>query len=308
VDAGQFVITDFYTSDGEGRISSTSAAYRIISKQKQEFSTTGSWPVLQEKKGLQAFLMATSQGWTNYRHQADVLQAYQLLKAEGLNDDNIILILADDLAQSTSNPVPGTVRNTLDGENLYHNVEIDYKLEDLSSQNIFDILNGNVTEETPVVLKSGLSDNVLLFTSGHGVPDGMVFDGQNHETLNAEYWSILFNSMHNNQRFRQVFWSLEACYSGNIGEGISTPGVMLMTGANPYETSKAYLYDSEIKNWLADKFAYSVNNAIKEMPDLTFYQLYERCYSYVNGSHVSFYNYENFGNIHDLSLIDFVKP
>ncbi|MEZ5104630.1 MAG: C13 family peptidase [Draconibacterium sp.] len=308
VDAGQFVITDFYTSDGEGRISSTSAAYRIISKQKQEFSTTGSWPVLQEKKGLQAFLMATSQGWTNYRHQADVLQAYQLLKAEGLNDDNIILILADDLAQSTSNPVPGTVRNTLDGENLYHNVEIDYKLEDLSSQNIFDILNGNVTEETPVVLKSGLSDNVLLFTSGHGVPDGMVFDGQNHETLNAEYWSILFNSMHNNQRFRQVFWSLEACYSGNIGEGINTPGVMLMTGANPYETSKAYLYDSEIKNWLADKFAYSVNNAIKEMPILTFYQLYERCYSYVNGSHVSFYNYENFGNIHDLSLIDFVKP
>jgi hypothetical protein len=114
--------------------------------------------------------------------------------------------------------------------------------------------------------------------------------------------------MHNNQRFRQLFWSLEACYSGNIGEGISTPGVMLMTGANPYETSKAYLYDSEIKNWLADKFAYSVNNAIKEMPGLTFYQLYERCYSYVNGSHVSFYNYENFGNIHDLSLIDFVRP
>ncbi len=308
VDAGQFVITDFYTSDGEGRINSTSAAYRTISEEKQEFSTTGSWPVLPERKGLQAFLMATSQGWSNYRHQADVLHAYQLLKAGGLSDNQIILVLANDLAQSESNPLPGTIRNTPDGENLYQNVEIDYNLNTLTSENIFDILNGNVTDETPVVLTTNSTDNILLFTSGHGLPNGMVFDGEQHEILDADYWNNVFDNMYNKRNFRQVFWSLEACYSGGIGKEIHTPGVMLMTGANSVETSKAYLYDSELGNWLADKFAYSVNNTIAEKTDVTFYELYERCYSFVNGSHVSFYNYENFGNIHNLSLIDFVQP
>jgi len=308
IDAGQFVVTDFYTSDGEGRISSTSAAYRTISEEKQEFSATGSWPVLPDREGLQAFLMATSQEWSNYRHQADVLQAYQLLKAGGLNDDQIILVLADDLAQSESNPVQGTIRNSLDGENLYQDVKIDYNLNTLTSDNIFDILNGNVTDETPVVLTTKSTDNILMFTSGHGLPSGMVFDGEQHEILDADYWNNVFDSMYDKQNFRQVFWSLEACYSGGIGKEINTPGVMLLTGANSVETSKAYLYDSELGNWLADKFAYSVNNTIAEKTDVTFYELYERCYSFVNGSHVSFYNYENFGNIHDLSLIDFVQP
>ncbi len=308
VDAGQFVITDFYTSDGEGRINSTSAAYRTISQEEQQFSTTGSWPVLPGREGLQAFLMATSKGWSNYRHQADVLQAYQLLKSHGLSDDQIILVLADDLAESESNPLPGTIRNSLDGENLYQNVEIDYNLNTLSAQNIFNILNGNVTDETPVVLTTKSTDNVLLFTSGHGLPGGMVFEGAQREILDADYWNNVFDGMYNKHNFRQVFWSLESCYSGSIGEQIHTPGVMLMTGANSVETSKAYLYDAELGNWLADKFAYSVNNTIADKSDVTFYELYERCYRFVNGSHVSFYNYENFGNIHELSLIDFIQP
>jgi len=308
VDAGQFVVTDFYTSDGSGRISSTSAAYRVISEKKQQFSTTGTWPILQPKSNLFAFLMATSEGWSNYRHQSDILKTYQLLKSKGVDDDHIILVMADDIANSTSNNKPGVVVNDLSGTNLYQNVKIDYKLNNISAEAIANILTGKQTTATPIVFNTQPTDNIFILTSGHGTPQGIVLEGNNHSSLTPTFWKSVFETMQQKQNFRQVFWAIEACYSGKIGEAISTPGVMLMTGANPYETSKAYLYDSNIKVWLADKFAYSINNAISAAPNLLFSELYERCFSFANGSHISFYNYQNFGNIYQLRLTDFIKP
>jgi glycosylphosphatidylinositol transamidase (GPIT) subunit GPI8 len=78
--------------------------------------------------------MATSKGWENYRHQADVLHTYQLLKKNGFDDEHIILILADDLANSSSNLLPGVVRNEPGGENLYKNVTVDYKQADIYAE------------------------------------------------------------------------------------------------------------------------------------------------------------------------------
>lgn len=308
VDAGQYVITNFYTSDGAGRITSTSAAYRIVADKTQVFSDSIALPPLLPKKKLYALLIAHSKGWENYRHQADVLQMYQLLKKNGLPDDQIILIVADDIAQSLSNPHKGLVKNRLDGENLYHNIEIDYKLTDISSDDLRNILSGVSTTTTPVVLTSSITDNLFMFTSGHGTPDGMSFAGLGDHSLTPEYWNTTFQNMQANGRFRQLFWALDNCYSGCIGEKITTPRVMLMTGANPYETSKAFIYDTELSTWLADKFAYSINNAVETNPDFTFYELYQRSFSFVNGSHVSFYNYRNFGNIYSLRLHEFVQP
>ena len=81
-----------------------------------------------------------------------------------------------------------------------------------------------------------------------------------------------------------------------------------MTGANPYETSKAFWYDSELGVWLADKFAYSMNRAMLTTPEIDFSQLYEQIFSFVNGSHISFYNYQNFGNIFQIRLNEFITP
>ena len=308
VDAGSFVITDFYTSDGSGRISSTSAAYRIISEKRQQFSENGSWPLLQDRKNLYAFLLATSSGWENYRHQADILHTYQLLKANGVDDNHIILILADDLANSPSNRLQGVVRNVPGGENLYHNVTIDYKLNDVSAASISRILTGEVSSETPVVMPSTATDDILIFTSGHGNPQGMVLSAKYGEILTPPYWQSVFDKMYQKKNYRLLFWAVEACYSGKIGEVVHTPGIMLMTAANPYETSKADYYDAELKSWLGDRFAFFMNSHISSEPDIAFNQLYEKSFAYVNGSHVSFYNYENFGNIYTLSLSEFVKP
>lgn len=47
-----------------------------------------------------AVLVAGSSGWYNYRHQADVCHAYQVLHQNGIPDSNIIVMMYDDLAHN----------------------------------------------------------------------------------------------------------------------------------------------------------------------------------------------------------------
>lgn len=52
------------------------------------------------------------------------LQAYQVLKRGGLDDDHIVVMMADDLAQNYLNPHPGKVYNRPDGEDVYEGVPL----------------------------------------------------------------------------------------------------------------------------------------------------------------------------------------
>jgi legumain len=69
-----------------------------------------------------AILVAGSYGYGNYRHQADVCHAYQVLKKGGMKEENIITFLYDDIAHHPDNPYPGTIINHPHGPNVYHGV------------------------------------------------------------------------------------------------------------------------------------------------------------------------------------------
>lgn len=45
----------------------------------------------------------------NYRHQADVAHAYQVLVKGGMPTDRIVVMMEDDIAFNPYNPVPGKV-------------------------------------------------------------------------------------------------------------------------------------------------------------------------------------------------------
>ena len=45
-----------------------------------------------------AVLVAGSDGYWNYRHQSDVCHAYQILKKNGIPEEQIIVIAKDDIA------------------------------------------------------------------------------------------------------------------------------------------------------------------------------------------------------------------
>lgn len=55
-------------------------------------------------------------------HQADICHAYQLLRKNGLKDENIIVFMYDDIAYNSENPRPGVIINHPHGSDVYHGV------------------------------------------------------------------------------------------------------------------------------------------------------------------------------------------
>ncbi len=58
-----------------------------------------------------AVIVDTSRFWFNYRHPANALSFYWAVKKLGIPDNQIILMLADDMACNPRNVFPGTVYN-----------------------------------------------------------------------------------------------------------------------------------------------------------------------------------------------------
>ncbi len=94
-----------------------------------------------------AVLIAGSNYWYNYRHQADVYHAYQTLVSQGISKNNIITFAFDDIANYTRNPFPGKVFNkptyASPGNDVYQGVQIDYRGADVSPDNFIAAITGN---------------------------------------------------------------------------------------------------------------------------------------------------------------------
>ena len=58
-----------------------------------------------------AVIMAGSNTYSNYRHQADSHHAVQIMLNNGIPRENIIHLAYNDIAQNRSNPYPGQLFN-----------------------------------------------------------------------------------------------------------------------------------------------------------------------------------------------------
>jgi legumain len=58
-----------------------------------------------------ALLVAGSKGYENYRHQADICHAYQILRQRGVAEERIITMMYDDVAHSHLNPYKSKLFN-----------------------------------------------------------------------------------------------------------------------------------------------------------------------------------------------------
>lgn len=291
-----------YDNRSENNASSAVAAWEWNKQFAQQFDEEvpeKTYPALGERW---AVVVAASSGWTNYRHQADALAFYQFLKEHGYDDNHIILIMADDLASNPNNPNPGTVKRLPDGENLYHDVEIDYKLTTLTPENFRNILTGKGNH----TFDSSASDNVLLFWSGHGNKGELVW-GDN-EALTADMVSETFQEMANEHKFRKMLCLIEACYSGSVAEKCEgVPGLLMFTAANGGETSKADTYSNDLGVWMTNRFTSCLLNEISKNPDISLHELYYSLFQQTLGSHVSVYNSNFYGSVYSNSMREYLN-
>lgn len=183
-----------------------------------------------------AVIVAGSNGFWNYRHQADVCHAYHIMKDHGIPEEQIIVLSYDDVASSSQNPFPGQLFNKPNGNDVYAGCNIDYRGEAVTPDQFLKVLRG---EGSGKVLKSDANSKVFINFADHGAPGLIAFPSKYlyakdlHETL-------LY--MHENNMYKEMTIYIEACESGSMFEGIleDNLNIYATTAANPHESSWGY--------------------------------------------------------------------
>jgi len=302
---GKYVTLGYITGSGTDRTISNLGRWEMQATKAQTFTDADAGITYQPLRDRYAVLVAASCGWENYRHQADVLAMYQMLKRHGYDDEHIILIMADDIAYNENNLYPGEVRVEPGGDNLYKDVVIDYRLGNLAEGDLLDIMTGRKSDRLTAVLPSdGARDNVLFFWSGHGNQDKLyVGDGE----ISAATVQQMLSGMRQLGKYRKMMMVVEACFAGSIAEKcIGIPGVACLTAANAEETSKADVIDPEMNIYLSNGFTRSFQTLIDDDSDTSLRDLYYYVAAHTVGSHARFYNIENYGNVFTERMSEFL--
>lgn len=285
-----------------------------------------------------AVLVQGSNGMNNYRHQADVLSLYQMLRQNGFDDDHIILIIDGALANDPQNNEPGVIRNNMLGHDLlggndsitnrqwaqqfegytFFDVEypaavVDYDTDSLDAADIADILIGKRSAHLPVVLPQDEGANILIYWSGHGrnVNHGGIDELVWRETAAGNGMTApLLRQTAEQMSYRKILAIVEPCYS----EGVIKPlhgltGVLAMAGASGDEQSWAENWSAVLGRygtWMYDRFTRNVVNYLTANPTASYRDFYLYCMQNTIGSHVKLVNAEFFGNLYSTTPEEFV--
>lgn len=247
-------------------------------------------------------LIAGSSGYYNYRHQADICHAYHIVRGHGIPQENIVTMMADDIAFNPENPNQGVIINAIGGPNVYEGVIKDYTGLDVTPQNFLDILTGDAEEMMGIgsgkVIASEANDYVFVNFADHGESGGIAFP--NDDILHASDLFRDLKNMYQQKKYKQMLLYIEACYAGSMFENIlpDTMNITAHTAANAHESSYACTYDDDLGTYLGDCWSLNWMNDTDACIDLskeTVEEQYEAVKKATTTSHVSIYG--------DLSII-----
>ncbi|XP_004699142.1 legumain [Echinops telfairi] len=238
-------------------------------------------------------IVAGSNGWYNYRHQADACHAYQIVHRNGVPDEQIVVMMYDDIANDTSNPTPGVVVNRPNGSDVYKGVLKDYTGEDVTPEIFLAVLRGDAEavkgKGSGKVLKSGPRDHVFVYFTDHGAPGLLAFP---NDDLNVKDLNKTIHFMYKHKKYQKMVFYIEACESGSMMKHLPNDiNVYATTAANPSESSYACYYDEERGTYLGDW--YSVNwmedSDVEDLTKESLHRQYQLVKAHTNTSHVMQY-------------------
>ncbi|KAM1049904.1 hypothetical protein ACFX2I_031627 [Malus domestica] len=186
-----------------------------------------------------AVLVAGSSGYDNYRHQADICHAYQILKKGGLKDENIIVFMYDDIAYNPENPQQGVIINKPNGHDVYKGVPKDYTGDHVNARNLYAVILGDksaLTGGSGKVLSSGPNDHVFIYYADHGSV-GLL--GMPSDYVYAEDLIRVLKKKNASKGYKSMVFYIEACEAGSMFEGLlsSNLNIYATTASNAEESS-----------------------------------------------------------------------
>ena len=165
-----------------------------------------------------AVIIGGSDGYGNYRHQANIAHQYHQYLDYGVKPEHIVVFDYDDVAGNERNPFPGKLYNLPgdDARDYYEGLVIDYRQDDLTKQAVFNCLLGIEDGSGKKVLKSTSEDRVFINYYDHGAP-GLV--ELIHEYIYKDELQDVLKQMHEKKMYKELVFYLEACDSATMMEG-----------------------------------------------------------------------------------------
>uniref|UniRef100_A0A8C6VCS8 Legumain n=1 Tax=Naja naja TaxID=35670 RepID=A0A8C6VCS8_NAJNA len=217
-------------------------------------------------------IVAGSNGWYNYRHQADACHAYQIVHRNGIPDEQIVVMMYDDIAYNEDNPTKGIIINRPNGTDVYKGVLKDYTNEDVTPDTFLAVLRGDAeavkNKGSGKVLQSGPKDHVFVYFTDHGGPGILAFPDDD-----------------------MVFY-IEACESGSMMENLPDDiNVYATTASNPDESSYACYFDEKRQTYLGDLYSvkWMEDSDVEDLRKETLHRQFVIVRNYTNTSHVMQY-------------------
>ncbi len=313
----------YLSTSGSSNEASTTNIYEIQKLWVQDLSSDYNPLNLPGMSDNWAVVISPSTSWANYRHQADAFAMYQTLRNHGYDDDHIVLIVEDNLADDPKNVFPGqifversndpNITDPLVNDDVRKNVKVDYHFSDLTPEDLVNIMTGQPTDRLPEVIHPTATSDVFFFWSGHGgSAEGPIWGNEDSRTnFGTERIRRIVDMMSgadgiHERNYRRLMFAIETCFSGRWGMALEgCPDVLVLTAATAFETSKADIHNGELGVYLSNAFARTFRRQINTNNRVTLYDLYRELARMTPGSHVSIYNHDNYGSVYDLDMGDY---
>ena len=208
-----------------------------------------------------AVIVSSSRYWFNYRHAINALSIYSLLKDNGFDDDHIILMLADEYASNSRNPYKNTMyANGIHSKSLYNeNIEIDYRGEDVTVQNLVHVLTGRSPSGAGLpVLQSDSNSHVLVYLTGHG--GDQFFKFQDVEEIMAADLAAAIGQMH----YRELLLVADTCQAFTLGGKLKAPNVTIVASSLKGESSYAYRSDPDLGLSVIERYTHAFTEWVRK--------------------------------------------
>lgn len=190
--------------------------------------------VSDETPNIHAVIVSSSRYWFNYRHAMNALGIYEIFRQNGIPDDNIILMIADEYATNARNPYKNRMHAAgIHGPSWYSNhTELDYRGSDVTVQTFLNSLLGIA----PRSLQTNEESNLLIYVTGHG--GDKFFKFQDEEELTAQDIANLMERLYRERKFKQALFLADTCQAFTLFDKITTPNVLALgtslRGENAY--------------------------------------------------------------------------
>uniref|UniRef100_A0A670HKH6 Legumain n=1 Tax=Podarcis muralis TaxID=64176 RepID=A0A670HKH6_PODMU len=238
-------------------------------------------------------IVAGSNSWYNYRHQADACHAYQIVHRNGIPDEQIVVMMYDDIAFNEQNPTKGIIINRPNGTDVYKGTPKDYVKEDVTPANFLAVLRGDAeavkNKGSGKVLRSGPRDHIFVYFTDHGAPGLLAFPS---DDLHVGELNKTISYMYHHKKYQKMVFYIEACESGSMMKNLPHDiNVYATTAANPSESSYACYFDDKRQTYLGDW--YSVNwmedSDVEDLKKETLHKQFLLVKKHTNTSHVMQY-------------------